>query len=440
MHAKLQALLSRIPAKQQQFLLLGGVLLALFLGLYVFFAVRDSGRQANPAPAGSKPAPVVNVMPPGAQVDPRDRWVGEAGRKLSQYEAEKAAQDQAMQQIQRRFDALEKQLAQQPQPAPQPGAAAPPASPPALPPPPPAPAPPSPPPPPPPGVATGLPPGTPGAIASPPTGLARVSMRPAAAATGPTGGPASGASAPNKAEESAKGRSADNYLPVSFTRALLLSGLNAPAGGQAQSNPLPVLLKLEDHAVLPNRYRSQVRECFVIAAGYGEISSERALLRTETLSCVRKDGSALEVRIEGNVMGEDGKPGLRGRVVTKQGQILANALLAGVVGGIGQAVSARAATTSTSVFGTVSTIEGSRALQAGFGIGVGRAMDRLAQYYISLAEKTYPVIEVDGGRTVDVVLTKGVVIDSPIGGPSGHAENTSAVEDDDRYLQVTHED
>jgi conjugal transfer pilus assembly protein TraB len=38
-------------------------------------------------------------------------------------------------------------------------------------------------------------------------------------------------------------------------------------------------------------------------------------------------------------------------------------------------------------------------------------MDRLAQYYITLAEKTFPVIEVDAGRTVDVVLTQGVAID-----------------------------
>ncbi|MEK7731608.1 MAG: TrbI/VirB10 family protein, partial [Planctomycetota bacterium] len=46
--------------------------------------------------------------------------------------------------------------------------------------------------------------------------------------------------------------------------------------------------------------------------------------------------------------------------------------------------------------------------QAGFGTGVGRALDRLAQYYISLAEKVFPVIEVDAGRTVDVVITQGI--------------------------------
>ena len=46
--------------------------------------------------------------------------------------------------------------------------------------------------------------------------------------------------------------------------------------------------------------------------------------------------------------------------------------------------------------------------------GVGSAMNRLANYYISLAEKVFPVIEIDAGRMVDVVLTRGVVIDAPL--------------------------
>ena len=41
-------------------------------------------------------------------------------------------------------------------------------------------------------------------------------------------------------------------------------------------------------------------------------------------------------------------------------------------------------------------------------------MNRLANYYISLAEKVFPVIEIDAGRMVDVVLTKGVVIDASL--------------------------
>jgi conjugal transfer pilus assembly protein TraB len=217
-----------------------------------------------------------------------------------------------------------------------------------------------------------------------------------------------------RADEVAKAKSVDNYLPVSFTRAVLLGGLDAPTGGQSQTNPHPVLLRLVDSAVLPNRYRGEVRECFVIGAGYGDISSERAYVRTENLSCIRHDGSTLEIAIQGSIFGEDGKVGMRGRLVTKQGQLLANALLAGVVSGIGTAFSQYYTTTTTSTFGTISTTDPNKAIQSGLGTGVGSAMNRLANYYISLAEKIFPVIEIDAGRMVDVVLTKGVVIDAPL--------------------------
>ena len=199
-----------------------------------------------------------------------------------------------------------------------------------------------------------------------------------------------------------------------FTRGTLLGGLDAPTGGQSQSNPHPVLIRLSDNSVLPNRFRGEYRDCFVIAAGYGDISSERAYLRTESLSCVRADGATLEVKIQGSVYGEDGKVGMRGRLVTKQGQMLANALLAGVVSGIGQGLATSSTNVSTSPLGTITSASGADAYRAGLGTGVGRALDRLAQYYIKLAENTFPVIEVDAGREIDVVITKGVRIDVPM--------------------------
>lgn len=203
----------------------------------------------------------------------------------------------------------------------------------------------------------------------------------------------------------------NTFLPVSFTRGILLGGVDAPTGGQSQSNPHPILIRLSDNSFLPNRFRAEYRECFVIAAAYGDISSERAYGRTESLSCVRDDGTALEVKIQGSIYGEDGKVGMRGRLVTKQGQMLANALMAGIVGGLGQGISQANTTTFTSALGTVNTQSGEQALRAGLGTGVGKALDRLAQYYIKLAEQTFPVIEIDAGREIDVVITKGVRVD-----------------------------
>lgn len=38
------------------------------------------------------------------------------------------------------------------------------------------------------------------------------------------------------------------------------------------------------------------------------------------------------------------------------------------------------------------------------------AMDRIVDYYLRLADKIFPVLELDGGRTVEVVLAQGVTI------------------------------
>jgi conjugal transfer pilus assembly protein TraB len=231
----------------------------------------------------------------------------------------------------------------------------------------------------------------------------------------------------------APSRDTRRYLPSgSFTRALLLGGLDAPTGGQAQRNPQPVLLRLLDHAVLPNQFRGRIKECFVVGAGYGDVSAERAYIRTESLSCVTRDGTAIDVPIRGYVAGEDGKAGMRGRLVSKQGQILANALLAGVASGIGTAFQQSATTVSVSPLGTTGTVDPGKQLQAGLGTGVGRALDRLAQYYITLAEKVFPVIEVDAGRTVDVVLTQGIALGQSLDGTRPDGANANANTDPDR--------
>lgn len=198
------------------------------------------------------------------------------------------------------------------------------------------------------------------------------------------------------------------YLPSgTFARVVLLSGLDAPTGGQSQTNPHPVLLKVMDPAQLPNKFKANLKECLITGNGYGDLSSERAYIRTDRLSCVDEDGKTIDVAFKGYVAGEDGKAGMRGRLISKQGRILANALLAGIGSGLGQAFQQSAMTQNTSALGTTSSVNNGQEFQAGISSGVGKAMDQLAKYYIALAEKIYPVIEVDGGRVADVVITRG---------------------------------
>lgn len=413
----------KLKPRQRHWVMAVGLLVATFGTLWALFTATESPTKlaANAKPPEASKVTNVGVMPGGAQVKPLDQWIGDAGKKMAQYEKDKEEQQkrnkdlQAFQdQVTKRFGALDEQLratqnavagqSATPTPAPAQPTGFPPAAALAgaghpLPPPPPSASPAA-------GMPAGLPP-TPSE--SPKPQLVRVSVaertRTPATTASPSPPPAKGA-----AGDVAAG-TVDTYLPVSFTRGIMLGGLDAPTGGQAQSNPHPVLIRLDDNAVLPNRFRSNVRECFVIAAGYGDIASERAYLRTENLSCVRNDGSTLEVKIQGSVYGEDGLVGVRGNLVTKQGQMLANALLAGLLSGLGQGLSNSGTTTTTSTFGTIATTNGADAFKQGMGASAGRAFDRLANYYIKLAESTFPVIEVGAGRAVDVVITKGVRIE-----------------------------
>ena len=237
------------------------------------------------------------------------------------------------------------------------------------------------------------------------------------------GAPALPPAVPALGRSANAGRSLANFLPVGFTRAVLLGGLAAPTGGQAQGNPVPVLLRLADLAVLPNGWRGQVKDCLVVGEGFGDHSAERAYIRTTLLSCVMRDGQVLEVPIKGSVFGEDGMNGMMGKLVTKQGAILGNALLSGIAAGIGSGISQASQVVSSTTLGPVNSAptDASGILKQGFGTGVGKALERLAQYYINLAERTFPVIEVQPGRVVDVVITQGVNVDVSLAAASGHA-------------------
>lgn len=222
------------------------------------------------------------------------------------------------------------------------------------------------------------------------------------------GNPGAAGQGNNETGEMRGSQSADTYIPSgTFMRGVLLAGLDAPTGGQAQQNPHPLVMEVMDMASLPNKFKADYKNCRVVANGTGDLSSERAYIRLDRMSCVSEDGGAIDIAIKGYVADSTGKAGIRGRLVSKQGTVLANALLAGVASGIGNAFTQSSMVTSTSPLGSTQTVQAGKELQAGLGQGAGTALNQLSRYYISLAEKLFPIIEVDAGQPVDIVITKG---------------------------------
>ena len=287
-----QHVLQHLSPRQRQYAMLSALLAGGVGLLWLIFAFTGSPPKSGAAQASAgQPSAVTNigVMPPGGQVNPVDQWVGTAGRKLAQYENEREEQGRLNKNAQafeaktmQRFADLEQRLTSAQQAAATPAAPTPVATTPNTLPPtaglPPA-------PPPSKGSPAGaMPSGTPGdallstPLEAPQPAITRITVADRSrtgtgapvANTGVNADPASGSTS------QAVARTVSTFLPVSFTRGTLLGGLDAPTGGQSQSNPHPVLIRLSDNSVLPNRFRAEYRECFVIAAGYGDISSERA--------------------------------------------------------------------------------------------------------------------------------------------------------------------
>jgi len=202
------------------------------------------------------------------------------------------------------------------------------------------------------------------------------------------------------------------FLPAgSIVTGVLLNGMDAPTGQGARQDPFPVTLRVQKEAILPNRFRADIRECFVVVAGYGDLSSERAYLRGEVISCVREDGGVLEAKLNSYAVGEDGKAGVRGRLVSKQGQVIARSLMAGFMSGLSKAFDVKpVAVIDTSTSGSTSWQSNSRGsdwLRSSAVSGAGDALDRVADFYLKMAEGMFPVIEVDAGRQIDLIISSG---------------------------------
>lgn len=200
------------------------------------------------------------------------------------------------------------------------------------------------------------------------------------------------------------------YLPTSFMEGILLSGLDAPAMENGAKNPIPALIRIQTPAVLPNSVKANLKGCFVIAEGVGDLATERANMRLVTISCILKNGqAAIDQPIKGFVVDSDGKIGLRGRVVSKMGSAIARSFLAGMLSGFGNAVSSAATTNNLTALGSVSTLgtTPSDLAKESLGGGLATASNQIAQFYLNLAKQSIPVVEIGAGKKLTIVITQG---------------------------------
>ena len=202
--------------------------------------------------------------------------------------------------------------------------------------------------------------------------------------------------------------------PGSYVKAVLLSAVDVGVGVNSSTDPQPVVMRLLGEGCLPNDASSPMKRCHVVGAAVGDLSSERAYIRLEKMSCVNtKTGHIVETDVAGYVSGEDGKNGLQGLVVDRSGRMISSAMLVGLISGVSSVAQSIAAAKSGDSM--VSKL-GERGIQnnllssdfiKGSTQGASGAFDKLADYYIKRAEQLQPVIQINPGRLVTIVFSKG---------------------------------
>ena len=214
---------------------------------------------------------------------------------------------------------------------------------------------------------------------------------------------------PTPAEGRAEGRAVDRIddnIPVgSIVSAVLIHGMDAPTGTGSRGEPVPTIARITDLSILPNMQSMDLVDCHILIAAYGDLSSERAMGRTEDLSCTTADGEIIHTQLQGYIVGPDGKVGVRGPVIHRNGELVVRSVQSGVLSGLGQMFGGRRQGLAISTTGRLAEQDLGDAAQEGIGKGVGTALQNISEYYLELAESIFPVINVDAGTPVDIVIT-----------------------------------
>ena len=216
----------------------------------------------------------------------------------------------------------------------------------------------------------------------------------------------------------------------SFVRVVMVTGIDAPTGGQAQQDPLPVLFETVGKLDMPNNYKVNIKGCRFLGYAWGSLSTERVNARIESGSCII-NGKSVQINVKGVLVGEDGKPGIRGKVVSKQGQALSAAALASALEAIGGLYSNSQGTTTMGALGVQRTVSSQDLKNSAVGGAISGAAEKLSDFYLRRAEELFPIVEVHAGRAVEILVTKGAEVEGlKLHGSAGSNRNKRTLLDD----------
>jgi conjugal transfer pilus assembly protein TraB len=235
------------------------------------------------------------------------------------------------------------------------------------------------------------------------------------------GGVGSGVGGPRSARPDAEPvvvEDSPDYLPPnSYAPAKVVVGVDASAGVSSQTDPLPVVLRITGPArsVVQNGrvLTTRIEGCIINGAARGDLSSEKVYVKLAKMTCDQPGGRVAVSDVKGFIS-FGGKTGVRGRVVSREGALVGQALVAGIAAGFGRGFAANTNASlgglQVSTDGKIPQLGAADLVKGGLGNGVATAGDEVSKYLIERAEQYQPVIEMPTGVDVEIVFLDGAYV------------------------------
>ena len=204
------------------------------------------------------------------------------------------------------------------------------------------------------------------------------------------------------------------YIPAnSYAQAKLISGVDAGVGMSAEANPRSALLRITGEVVsagFGGKYlkTNKLIGCQMSLRAVGDISSEKVYLDGVLMSCALDSHNFIEIPVKAYVSSL-GKTGVRGEIVSREGDMVLKSFVAGIASGFGNGVT-QFSQPQQSLLGSNTQTDQQKLksiMNGGLGSGLSNGSNSLAEFFIKRAEQYQPVISVNEGVEVNIVFIEG---------------------------------
>lgn len=203
------------------------------------------------------------------------------------------------------------------------------------------------------------------------------------------------------------------YMMPGFAKAVIVAGADVPTMETGTTSPKKVWMSISSEQLIANNGTANLKDCLVSGIATGRIANSRAIVKLDKISCEMTDteGNIFKIHqsIAGTAYGEDGKSGAKGRLVSKEGEIIAKGLpLAALEGAISML-----ANTNNYILPSGSTASNVNPMNDFATAGAGtssQVLQKFSEYYLKVLEQMNPYIEIRAKREITIAFDGGETI------------------------------